>query len=157
MHNLDHFRSTFRLFLVAEGGFLVPYFIRWLSRRLMLAEADFQQQSIHHRNNSPSKFFNLHCLWGHCLSFMTNEWSKSRAYHDPDYESRIQAALTGYRERKYSSLAAAARHEDVSDMFYLNYWSSTIMFRSHTQHLLTTRKELTSQRRRLLPHDAPFL
>ena len=41
MHNLDHFWSTFQLFLVAEGGFLVPCFFRLLSHRLKLAEADF--------------------------------------------------------------------------------------------------------------------
>ena len=59
---------------------------------------------------------------------MTNGQSKSRAYHDPYYKSRVQAALTGYREWKswYPSLAAAARYEDVSDMFYLNYWDSTL-------------------------------
>ena len=39
--------------------------------------------------------------------------SKIRPYHDPDYEPRIQAALAGVNEKKYMSLAAAAR-EDVS-------------------------------------------
>ena len=98
----------------------------------------------HHRNNSPG-----------AIAFMTNERSKSHAYHDLDYESQVQAALTGYREWK--SRYPSVRYEDVSDMLYLNYWDSTIMFRSHTQHLLTSRKEHTSQTRRLLPHDAPSL
>ena len=42
--------------------------------------------------------------------------SKSRPYHDPDYEPRIQAALAGANKKKYMSLAAAAR-EDVSVLF----------------------------------------
>ena len=37
---------------------------------------------------------------------------KSRPYHDPEYEPRVQAALPGVNEKKYMSLVAAAR-EDV--------------------------------------------
>ena len=43
--------------------------------------------------------------------------SKSRPYHDPDYEPRIQAALAGVNEKKYMSLAATAR-EDVSVVYF---------------------------------------
>ena len=42
---------------------------------------------------------------------------KTRAYHDPDYESRIQVALAGVNERKRMSLAAA-RAEDMSVFVY---------------------------------------
>ena len=45
---------------------------------------------------------------------------KTRAYHDPDYESRIQAALAGVNERKHMSLASAARAEDMIVFVYFS-------------------------------------
>ena len=52
------------------------------------------------------------------LSSQQKTQSKNHAYHDPDYESRIQAALAGVNKRKHMSLVAAARVEDISVFVY---------------------------------------
>ena len=47
-----------------------------------------------------------------CVSLKTSSkkaWSKSRSYHDSDYEPRIHASLAGVNEKKYLSLVAAAQ------------------------------------------------
>ena len=73
------------------------------------------------RSRSDAVFFTL----SH-LSLKTSSKKarrKSRPYHNPEYESRIQTALAGVNEKKYMSLVAAAR-EDVSvccTFFYFSF------------------------------------
>ena len=87
--------------------------MHYIEKSLPLRRLDsFDRRHVCHLSRSRLLIYNdgSQPAFSH-LSLTTSK--KSRAYHDPDYEPRIQAALDGVNEKKYTSLAAAAR-EDVS-------------------------------------------